>query len=125
MSTAVGTIPPETKKPQVLAHPGCLEAYFKGRDTRIVLQNSRSRNSAPNSALNFAKPLAPTSTGRRHRRFWGYTSTKAFDKPRCIPAATPHLLQIGIKLVDQGRPGQARAVAPGFVEHQAQVFAHP
>src|SRR6218665_296843 len=125
MSTAVGTIPPETKTPQVLAHPGCLEAYFKGRDTRIVLQNSRNRNSAPNSALNFANPLAPTSTGRRHRRFWGYTSTQALDQARCIPAATTHLLHIGIELVDQRRHWQARAVAPGFVEHQAQVFAHP
>src|SRR6218665_2244105 len=125
MSTAVGSSPPETKTPQVLEHPGGLEAYFKGRDTGIVLQNSRNRNSAPNSALNFAKPLAPPSTHTHHNRFSRYTSTQALDQARCLPAPPPHLLHIGIELVDQRRHGQARAVAPGFVEHQAQVFAHP
>src|SRR6218665_3312594 len=100
MSTAVGTIPPETKTPQVLAHPGRLGAYFKGRDRGIVRKNSGNGNWAPNRALNFPKPLAPPSTDRRHRRFWGYTSTQALDQARCIPAATTHLLHIGIELVD-------------------------
>ncbi|MPM46955.1 hypothetical protein SDC9_93662 [bioreactor metagenome] len=50
---------------------------------------------------------------------------QACDQARRVESIATRLLHIAIELVHQRRHRHARAVALGFVQHQAQILAHP
>jgi hypothetical protein len=52
-------------------------------------------------------------------------SLKSFNQTRSIPPLTAHALQVAVKLINQGRDRQWRAISPRLLDTQPKILAHP